>query len=138
MDKTFDEIDNLFLDYFNENKEVPYSIQNTINHALDSEKKQNSLLEFIKALIITLIGIFTVTGGLVFARKMVNNFFTVNTGLDTDNAKDILERNSGNVVDGYGNKDALKYAFTKAKGIDIDLPTREEKIIFYIAIMMIL
>ena len=83
MDKTFDEIDNLFLDYFNENKEVPYSIQNTINHALDSEKKQNSLLEFIKALIITLIGIFTVTGGLVFARKMVNNFFTVNTGLDT-------------------------------------------------------
>ena len=83
MDKTFDEIDNLFLDYFNENKEVPYSIQNTINHALDSEKKQNSLLEFIKALIITLIRIFTVTGGLVFARKMVNNFFTVNTGLDT-------------------------------------------------------
>ena len=74
MDKTFDEIDNLFLDYFNENKEVPYSIQNTINHALDSEKKQNSLLEFIKALIITLIGIFTVTGGLVFARKMVNMY----------------------------------------------------------------
>lgn len=83
MDKTFDEIDNLFLDYFNENKEVPYSIQNTINHALDSEKKQNSLLEFIKALIITLIGIFTVTGGLVFARKMVNHYFNNNVGIDT-------------------------------------------------------
>ena len=54
-----------------------------------------------------------------------------NTGLDTDNAKDILERNSGNVVDGYGNKDALKYAFTKAKGIDIDIPTREENLSSY-------
>lgn len=64
-------------------------------------------------------------------------------GIDPDNVTDYLERNNGNVVDAYANKDGLKYAFVKDKGLDFDAPTKEKQLSYkfdneeikYIALM---
>lgn len=47
-------------------------------------------------------------------------------GIDPDNVSDIIERNGGDVVSGYGRKEGLKYAFAKDNGFDIEVPTMEE------------
>lgn len=64
-------------------------------------------------------------------------------GLDTDNVTDYLERNKGNVVDAFSNKDGYKYAFIKDKGFKVDIPMKESRLsvdydndtIKYIALM---
>lgn len=89
MDKTLDEIDKLLFNYFDSNKVVPPIIENGIKSvSLNSIKQENKLISLIKKFIITIMGIATVAGGVVFAKDISNffqNFFGVipNDGVDT-------------------------------------------------------
>lgn len=89
MDKTIDEIDELFYNYFNSNKEVPNIIENGIKSvSFNSIKKENKIILLIKKFIITIIGITTIAGSVVFAKDISNfvkNFFGVipSEGVDT-------------------------------------------------------
>ncbi len=49
-----------------------------------------------------------------------------NLMFDTDNARDYLDRYSGNMVDAYKSNDAMKYAYLKETGSDVSLPMKEE------------
>lgn len=49
-------------------------------------------------------------------------------GLDTDNIQDYLNRNGGDIYDAYGKKPALKLAFLKDNGIELELPTKQEQL----------
>ena len=46
-------------------------------------------------------------------------------GLDTDNVSDYLNRNGGNIYNAYGDKPALKLAYLKDKGIELNLPQKQ-------------
>lgn len=89
MDKTIDEIDELFLKYFNANKEVPNIIENGIKSvSLNSIEQENKVIAIIKKVIITIIGMATITTGIVFAKdidKSFKNFFGLipSDGVDT-------------------------------------------------------
>ncbi len=89
MNNTFDEIDELLFKYFNSNKDIPKAIENKIRNVdLNAIKKENQLIKIIKKFIITIIGIITITGGMVFAQNIENflkNFFGTlpNEGVDT-------------------------------------------------------
>lgn len=45
--------------------------------------------------------------------------------LDTDSIQDYLDRNNGDVYDAYGRKEAIKLAYLKDKGIEVELPSKE-------------
>lgn len=49
-------------------------------------------------------------------------------GLDTDNIQDYLNRNGGDIYDAYGRKTALKLAFLKDNGVELELPTKQEQL----------
>lgn len=86
MDNNFDEIDKLFVDYFEQNKEVPDVVSNGIECALDSINRKQSIILLIKKIIITLIGLATISSGFVFANDIKNfimHFFNYNEGMDT-------------------------------------------------------
>ena len=46
-------------------------------------------------------------------------------GLDTDNVSDYLNRNGGNIYEAYKNKPALKLAYLKDNGIELELPKKQ-------------
>lgn len=71
MENEYDVIDNLFIEYFNNNQGVPNMITKGIKTALYSKKKSYDLIEIIKKIIITIISFFTVTSGIVFASYIV-------------------------------------------------------------------
>ena len=47
--------------------------------------------------------------------------------LDTDSIQDYLNRNGGDIYDAIGRKEALKLAFLKDSGIELDLPSEEKQ-----------
>ena len=49
-------------------------------------------------------------------------------GLDTDNVTDYLNRNGGNIYDAYGDKLAIKLAYLKDKGVEVNLPRKQEEL----------
>ena len=87
MNNNYDEIDNLFFEYFNNNKEVPNIINNGINTALSINKNKSNFTTLIKKIIITIISLLTVTGGIVFAKDIKtlfeNIFGNYNNGITT-------------------------------------------------------
>lgn len=89
MNNTIDEIDELFFNYFNSNKKVPDIIENGIKSvSFNFIEQENKVISLIKKFIITIMGIATITGGVVFAKDISNflrNFFGVipSDGVDT-------------------------------------------------------
>lgn len=91
MENNYDEIDNLFIEYFNNNQEVPIMITNGIETAMYTEKKRYDLIELIKKIIITIVSFLTVASGIVFAKdikdlidNLVQNLFgNYNNGINT-------------------------------------------------------
>lgn len=49
-------------------------------------------------------------------------------GFDTDNVRDALTRNAGNITRAFGNDRALRYAYLRATGDEVALPMKEENI----------
>ena len=49
-------------------------------------------------------------------------------GFDTDNVRDDLTRNAGNITRAFGNDRALRYAYLRATGDEVALPMKEENI----------
>lgn len=85
MDNNIDDIDKLFIDYFEQNKDVPNIISNGIECALNSTNQKQSITLLIKKIIITMIGMLTITGGIVFAKEISNfvqSLFCANSGID--------------------------------------------------------
>lgn len=91
MNNDYDKIDSLMFKYF-ENKQVPNSITNGINNAMYSKKyKKYKIILYIKKIIITLLGLFTITGSIVFAKDIKyfvenlaeNIFANYNNGIST-------------------------------------------------------
>lgn len=85
MSKDFDEIDQLFYNYFDNNKDVPYGVTKTIETALH-DKQNISKLILIKKIIIILSSFVTIGGSIVFAKDIKNfifNFFNNGAGIDT-------------------------------------------------------
>ncbi len=86
MDKEIDEIDKIFYNYFEKNKEVPNIISNSIKNNLFSTKKHNNIIELIKKIVITIVSFITIGGSIVFAKDIKNfvlNFFNNSRGIDT-------------------------------------------------------
>ena len=54
-----------------------------------------------------------------------------NLMLDSDNARDVLNRYDGNMVDAYKSNDAMKYAYLKDIGSGITLPSKEANLYRY-------
>lgn len=76
MNDNYDEIDNLLFEYFNTTQSVPNIITNNIKNAMNNKNKKCKIVLLINKFIITIIGIFTITGGIVFAKDIktfVNN-----------------------------------------------------------------
>ena len=58
--------------------------------------------------------------------ELVGNIDLGYLALDYNNASDKFNRWRGDVYQAYGDETALKYAYLKNKGIDIELPTKEK------------
>lgn len=98
MNNNYDEIDNLFFQYFENNQEVPRIITNCIETAMYKSKNKYGITILIKKIIITLISFITVTGGMVFASNIIKNFFNNSKGLDTAVENGYIEQGGENVV----------------------------------------
>ena len=98
MNNNYDEIDNLFFQYFENNQEVPRIITNCIETAMYKSKNKYGITILIKKIIITLISFITVTGGIVFASNIIKNFFNNSKGLDTAVENGYIEQGGENVV----------------------------------------
>ena len=72
MINNYDEIDNILFDYFKEHKKVPQSIKKTIDNTLLVENRKFNHMINIKKFIISIIGLLTLTGGIVFAKDISN------------------------------------------------------------------
>lgn len=72
MENNYEEIDNLFYDYFKDKEDVPNFITNTINHTLNNKNSQYTIMVLIKKIILTIISILTITSGFVFAKDLQN------------------------------------------------------------------
>lgn len=70
MNDNYDDIDNLLFDYFKDNEYVPNIITNGIENAINNKNKKYKVILLIKKFIITMIGILTITGGIVFAKDI--------------------------------------------------------------------
>lgn len=70
MNNNYDEIDKLLFKYFENNQEVPNSIIDTINYILQTKVKKFKIILYIKKIIITILGLVTITGGVVFAKDL--------------------------------------------------------------------
>lgn len=81
MDREYDEIDNMFFEYFS-NKEIPRVVENHIATAM-YRINDNKLNEFIKKVAIVVVSIITVCGGLVFAKDIIKNIFANRQGINT-------------------------------------------------------
>lgn len=91
MRNNYDKIDDLFYEYFKEKEKVPDMITNTINHALYKKNKNYKIIVLIKRIILTIIGLSTITSGFVFAKdlkhlaeKLIENIFgNYNNGISS-------------------------------------------------------
>lgn len=91
MNNSYDKIDNLFFQYFENNQEVPNIITNGIETAMYNKKHKYEMIELIKKIIITIISFLTITSGIVFAKdikilfeNLVENIFgNYNNGITT-------------------------------------------------------
>ena len=86
MNNNYNEIDNLFFEYFENNKTVPNSITNGIEFAFYNKKSKYSIILLIKKIVITIIGFLTIAGGIVFAKDIesfIRNIFNASEGVDT-------------------------------------------------------
>ena len=86
MEDKIDEIDELFINYFNKDIHIPEIITDTIKYSMNYNNKKSHILSNIKRAIITIISILTLTGGMVFAKDIIHfihNFFNTNPGIDT-------------------------------------------------------
>jgi len=84
MDRKIDEIDEMFLKYFSENDEIPNIVEEKIKSALADNKKSNRTILTIKKIIAIIVGLFTITGSIVFAndiKALVLNLFKYNVGI---------------------------------------------------------
>lgn len=70
MNNNLDEFDKLLFEYFEKNKEVPNKITNGIRCSMKVKNKQYKFKILIKKIIITILSLFTITGGIVFAKEI--------------------------------------------------------------------
>lgn len=113
MNKTIDEIDKIFLDYFSENQEIPSIVENRIKSTLVFESKNNKIILIIKKIIAIIIGLFTITGSIVFAndiKNFISNLFKYNVGSGVTTAID----------NDYVQKYDLNYCESNGVRVDVD------------------
>lgn len=101
MNDNYDEIDNLLFEYFKDNEYVPDIITNGIENAMYNKNKKYKIFLLIRKFIITVIGLFTITSGIVFAKDIktfVNNLIEniygnynegITTAIDNGYSQDI-------------------------------------------------
>lgn len=107
MINNYDEIDNILFDYFKEHQNVPQTIQQTIDNTLLVKNKNSNLVINIKKFIISIIGLLTLTGGVVFAKDISNfiqYFFGHNKGMDTAIQNGYIDTPSSDYVESNGTK----------------------------------
>lgn len=76
MNNNYDEIDNLLFEYFKDNEYVPTIITDGIENAINNKNKKYKIVLLIRKLAIIIMGVLTVTSGIVFAKDIktfVNN-----------------------------------------------------------------
>lgn len=123
MDKAIDEIDELFLSYFKSNKEVPNIIENGIKAvSLNSIKQENKLIALIKKFIITIIGIATIAGGVVFAKDIGNLFQNLFGVIPSDGVNTATNNGYVSIMDTeYQNADGIQIKIDSMLMDDINL-----------------
>lgn len=91
MNDNYDEIDDLLFEYFEATQSVPNIITNDIKSAMNNKNRKYKIVLLIKKFIITIIGILTITGGIVFAKDikilvntLIENIYgNYNNGINT-------------------------------------------------------
>lgn len=114
MDKNnnFDEIDNMLFSYFDNNKDIPLSTQDTIINAFNRPSKPISLVYKIQKVAIILICFVILTTGVVFAKdiiKFITSLFS-NTTEGIDKA----------VENGYVQNVDMDFIYDNGIGIKVD------------------
>ena len=85
MNNKYDDIDNIILEYFRTEPEIPPTVECGIKNALYINKKSKvNTLNIIKKTILTILTLLTISSGLVFAKdieQFFNNIFNNRTGI---------------------------------------------------------
>ncbi len=102
MNNNCDEIDNLLFEYFKDNEYVPDIITNGIENAMNNKYKKYKIFLLIRKFIITIIGILTITGSIVFAKDIkifVNNLIENIYGNYNDGITTVIDNGYSQCID---------------------------------------
>ena len=124
MNNNYDEIDNILFDYFKEHKKVPQSIKKTIDNTLLVENRKFNPMINIKKFIISIIGLLTLTGGIVFAKDISNYiqyFFQHNNGMDTAIQNGYIDTPASEYIESNGTKVKVNKFLMDDYNLNLDL-----------------
>jgi hypothetical protein len=85
MNNNYDEIDRLMFEYFNKYNSIPKNIEHTIDAAMYEKNKKCGLATKVRRLVISILGLMTITGGIVFAKEIeefIKNIFNDKSGVE--------------------------------------------------------
>lgn len=107
-----DELDKMLFSYFDNNKDIPSSTQDTILNAFENPKKTISLAYKIQKVAIILISFIILTTGAVFAKDIINFI----TSLFTNTTEGINKA----VENGYVQNVDMDFVYDNDIGIKVD------------------
>ncbi len=108
----FDEIDNILFSYFDNNKDIPLSTQETIYKAFDIPAKPITLIYKIQKIAVILITFIILTTGVVFAKDIISFI----TSLFTNTTEGINKA----VENGYVQNVNMDFVYDNDIGIKVD------------------
>lgn len=110
--KQIDEFDKMFYDYFDNDKEVPQRIHDTIYSAFDRRRQKRKRINILKRVAMIIVSFGVMTTGIVFADDIINfitSLFTNSTdGIDAA------------VQNGYVQTVDMEYVYDNDIGVKVD------------------
>lgn len=112
QNNNLDDIDKMLFSYFDNNKEIPSSTQDTILNAFEKPRKTISLVYKIQKVAIVLISFIILTTGVVFAKDIINFI----TSLFTNTTEGINKA----IENGYVQNIDMDFVYDNDIGIKVD------------------
>lgn len=107
-----DEFDKMFYDYFDNNKEVPQRIHDTIYSAFDRRRQKRKRANILKKVAMIIVTFGVMTTGIVFADDIINFITSLFT-----NSTDGIE---SAVQNGYAQTVDMEYVYDNNIGVKVD------------------
>lgn len=112
QENNIDELDKMLFEYFDNSKEVPNYINETIHNTLQKEKKKRNSINIIKKVAIIIISFGIISTSAVFADDIINFI----TSLFTNSTEAI----DSAVENGYVQNVDMDYIYDKDIGVKVD------------------